>query len=105
MGAIGNCRRPAPGPIASAGGTTNESGVEVFRGANPEGDDTAPSDSTSGEANTAEIPSHGTPRKSPSKRHTLSSQLGNVQINILGLTSSRACRRLTTWSAKSAVAA
>jgi hypothetical protein len=77
---------PPPGPIASTGGTTDESGVEVFRGSNPEGDDTAPSDSTGGAANTAEIPSHGTPRKSPSKRHTLSSHLGNVQINILGLT-------------------
>jgi hypothetical protein len=54
---------------------TTESGVEVFRN-RPEGDGGLDV------ANTAEIPSYGTPRKSPSKRHTMSSKLGNVQITI-----------------------
>lgn len=76
---------PPPGPLAS-GGPSDESGVEVFRNSNPDGDDAAPGDSSSGGANTAEIPSHGKPRKSPSKRHTLGGRLGNVQINILGVT-------------------
>jgi len=34
----------------------------------------------------AEIPSHGPLMPSPSKRHTLGSKLGDVQINILGVT-------------------
>ncbi|MBI3758586.1 MAG: hypothetical protein HY269_02390 [Deltaproteobacteria bacterium] len=51
-----------------------EGGVEVFR-------NSAANDNP-GKPNTAEIPSHGTPRKSPSKRHTIGSNLANVQINI-----------------------
>jgi hypothetical protein len=47
--------------------------VEVFR--NKTGDDASPPS-----ANLAEIPSHGAPRPSPSKRHTLASHLANVQI-------------------------
>lgn len=55
---------------------SRESGVEVFR-------NKGEGDSGLGGANTAEIPSHGTPRRSPSKRHTLSSHLGNVRISII----------------------
>jgi hypothetical protein len=51
-----------------------EDGVEVFRNSTADEPDGAP--------NTAEIPSHGTPRPSPSKRHTIGSHLANVQINI-----------------------
>ena len=51
-----------------------EGGVEVFRNSTADNDEGAP--------NTAEIPSHGTPRPSPSKRHTIGSHLANVQINI-----------------------
>jgi hypothetical protein len=54
-----------------------ESGVEVFRN-NPDGGSSGDASSV----NTAEIPSHGKPGKSPSKRHTMSSHLGNVQITI-----------------------
>ena len=38
------------------------------------------------DAGTAEIPSHGPLMPSPSKRHTLGSRLGDVRINILGVT-------------------
>jgi hypothetical protein len=38
---------------------------------------------------TAEIPSHGPLMPSPSKRHTLGSKLGDVRINILGVTRTR----------------
>jgi hypothetical protein len=62
------------GPASAAEAPTTESGVEVFRNRRD--------DSGLGGANTAEIPSHGTPRRSPSKRHTMSSHLGNVQVNI-----------------------
>jgi hypothetical protein len=58
----------------------NEAGVEVDRGSR--------SAAGAGGANTAEIPSHGPIERSPSKRHSLSGQLGNVQINILGVTQS-----------------
>ena len=51
-----------------------EDGVEVFRNST--------ADEPEGAPNTAEIPSHGTPRPSPSKRHTIGSHLANVQINI-----------------------
>jgi hypothetical protein len=51
-----------------------EDGVEVFRNST--------ADESEGAPNTAEIPSHGTPRPSPSKRHTIGSHLANVQINI-----------------------
>ncbi len=67
--AIPQLPRSASAPAAPS----VESGVEVFR-SNPDGD--------SGGVNTAEIPSHGKPLKSPSKRHTMSSHLGNVQITI-----------------------
>ena len=40
------------------------------------------------DAGTAEIPSHGPLMPSPSKRHMLGSNLGNVRINILGVTQS-----------------
>lgn len=53
-----------------------EGGVEVFRNRGDGGG------SDAGGVNTAEITSHGKPRKSPSKRHTMSSHLGNVQITI-----------------------
>jgi hypothetical protein len=66
---------PTSGPPSTTEAPTVESGVEVFRN-NPG------SGGGLGGTSTAEIPSHGTPRKSPSKRHTMSSQLGNVQITI-----------------------
>ena len=62
-------------PASSTAVPTTEGGVEVFR-SNREGN------SGLGGANTAEIPSHGTPRRSPSKRHTIGSHLGNVQVTI-----------------------
>jgi hypothetical protein len=68
-------RLPRSTPASSTEAPTTESGVEVFRN-HPDGE------SGLGSANTAEIPSHGTPRRSPSKRHTMSSHLGNVQITI-----------------------
>ncbi len=69
---------------SSAGGPSTrapsvEDGVEVFR--NKTGDD-----NSSGSANLAEIPSHGAPRPSPSKRHTIGSHLANVQIVISSAT-------------------
>jgi hypothetical protein len=66
---------PSSAPASAAEAPREEGGVEVFRN-NPE------SGSGLSGVNTAEIPSHGTPRKSPSKRHTMSSQLGNAQITI-----------------------
>jgi len=59
---------------SSAGGPSPhapavEGGVEVFRNKTDDGS-----------ANLAEIPTHGAPRPSPSKRHTLASHLANVQI-------------------------
>ena len=68
---------PNSTPASAARAPTTEGGVEVFR-------DNRDAGSGSGGVNTAEIPSHGTPRKSPSKRHTRNSQLGNVQITITG---------------------
>jgi hypothetical protein len=41
------------------------------------------------ESGVAEIPSHGPLLPSPSKRHTLASKLGDVRINILGVTRTR----------------
>lgn len=70
------------GPVASAG-TSNEAGVEVFRGS--EGG-AARDGSAGGGANTREIPSHGAPVPSPSKRHTHGGRSGNVKINVLGVT-------------------
>lgn len=73
-----------PGPLASAG-PSNEAGVEVFRGLGGDGA-AASGGSAGGGANTEEIPSHGAPVPSPSKRHTLGGHLGDVQINVMGLT-------------------
>jgi hypothetical protein len=53
-----------------------EDGVEVYRNS------TAKDNDDSGVPNTAEIPSHGTPLPSPSKRHTIGGHLGNVKINV-----------------------
>jgi hypothetical protein len=47
--------------------------------------DSGPPSTVDDHSNTAEIPSHGKMLPSPSKRHTLASKLGNVQINILGV--------------------
>lgn len=76
-----------PGPLApeTAGapdtsdgfGASSEGGVDVFRGAGAAG---------GSHSDTAEIPSHGAPAPSPSKRHTLGGNLANIRINILGLT-------------------
>jgi hypothetical protein len=63
------------GASASTAVPSTEGGVEVFRN-NREGDSGLAS------VNTAEIPSHGAPRKSPSKRRTIGSHLGNVQVTI-----------------------
>ncbi len=65
---------PAAAGIPSRPAPSIEDGVEGFRDSTASGSEGAP--------NTAEIPSHGTPRPSPSKRHTLGGQLGNVKINI-----------------------
>ncbi len=54
---------------------TTEHGVEVFRG-NRKGE------SGVGGSNIAEIPSRATVRRSPSRRHPMSSQLGNVRVTI-----------------------
>lgn len=66
---------PSSADISSKHAPSTEGGVEVFR-------NTTAGDGGMGTANTAEIPSHGTPRRSPSKRRTLGSHLGNVQINV-----------------------
>jgi hypothetical protein len=63
-------------PIAST--APAESGVEVLRGSH------ADEEAGSG-ASVKEIPSHGAAAPSPSKRHTLGGHLGNVQINVLGV--------------------
>ncbi|MBV8356489.1 MAG: hypothetical protein JO189_00925, partial [Deltaproteobacteria bacterium] len=42
--------------------------------------------SSGADAGVAEIPSHGPLMPSPSKRHTLGSKLGDVRINLLGVT-------------------
>jgi hypothetical protein len=55
-----------------------ESGVEGFRGSH------SSNDSDNG-AGIKEIPSHGAVTPSPSKRRTLGGHLGNVQINVLGV--------------------
>jgi hypothetical protein len=73
-----------PGPLASAG-PSDEAGVEVFRHSGDDGA-TAPGGSGGDGANTKEIPTHGPPVPSPSKRHTLGGRLGSVQINVMGLT-------------------
>ena len=73
-----------PPPSASSpsmDAPTSESGVDVYRNAGVSGSGSGEGGGVGG-ANTAEIPSHGTPRKSPSKRHTTSSHLGNAQVNI-----------------------
>jgi hypothetical protein len=70
----------APGGPSSVNHAPSvEDGVEVFR--NKTGDDAG-----AGSANLAEIPSHGAPRPSPSKRHTIGSHLANVQIVISSAT-------------------
>jgi len=73
-----------PGPLASAG-PSDEAGVEVFRHSGEDGA-AAPGGSGGEGANTKEIPTHGPPVRSPSKRHTLGGRLVGVQINVLGLT-------------------
>ncbi len=49
----------------------------------PFNDSGGPAKETSGNASTVEIPSHGPLLPSPSKRHTLGSNLGEVRINVL----------------------
>lgn len=64
-----------PSAMVSKHAPSVEDGVEVFRNSTASvGDEGIP--------NTAEIPSHGTPRPSPSKRHTIGGNLGNVQIKV-----------------------
>jgi hypothetical protein len=66
-------------PDASIASTAPaESGVEVFRGSHSNND-------VDNSAGTKEIPSHGAVTPSPSKRRTLGGHLGNVQINVLGV--------------------
>jgi hypothetical protein len=70
-------------PTTAAGTSANESmtapsGVEVDRPA-PRADTEA---SATG---TAEIPTHGQTRPSPSKRHTIQSHLGDVQIDVIAV--------------------
>ena len=65
-------------PPSAGEAPTTESGVEVFRNSTGAGG--------VGGANTAEIPTHGKPRKSPSKRRTMGSHLGDVQITITSAT-------------------
>ena len=55
----------------------NEEGVEV------DGSRPAEAPEENAAAGTAEIPSHGSTRPSPSKRHTLESHLGDVQIDVV----------------------
>jgi hypothetical protein len=49
-------------------------------------EDEAPRSSDEDAGGVAEIPSHGPLMPSPSKRHTLGSKLGDVRINLLGVT-------------------
>jgi hypothetical protein len=58
---------------------SDEGGVEVDRSRPAE----APEENAA--VGTAEIPSHGTTRPSPSKRHTLESHLGDVQIDVVAI--------------------
>jgi hypothetical protein len=69
---------PSMAPPTNAPST--ERGVEVFRNSASSGDSGGAS--TKG-ANIAEIPTHGAPRRSPSKRHTIGGQLGNVRIEVI----------------------
>ncbi|HKV55791.1 MAG TPA: hypothetical protein VJN94_14245 [Candidatus Binataceae bacterium] len=63
---------------APSSGGALESGVEVDRGLGSAGAEDS--------ASVAEIPSHGPPVPSPSKRHSLGGKLGNVRIEIAGVT-------------------
>jgi hypothetical protein len=67
---------PPAAAVASKHAPSIEDGVEVYRNS------TAKNDDDSGVPNTAEIPSHGAPLPSPSKRHTIGGHLGNVRINV-----------------------
>jgi len=67
---------PPSAGMASKHAPSIEDGVEVYRNS------TAKDNDDSGVPNTAEIPSHGAPLPSPSKRHTIGGHLGNVKINI-----------------------
>ena len=73
---------PEGGPANPESGNStvgNEGGVEVDRSHPAE----APEENAA--AGTAEIPSHGATRPSPSKRHTLESHLGDVQIDVVAI--------------------
>ncbi|HVC44531.1 MAG TPA: hypothetical protein VND20_06900 [Candidatus Binataceae bacterium] len=70
---------PAPSMAPPANAPTEEGGVEVFRNRGSGG----AAAGGPGGANIAEIPSHGAPRRSPSKRRTIGSQLANVQIDVI----------------------
>jgi hypothetical protein len=59
--------------------TISDEGVEVDRSRPAE----APEENAA--IGTAEIPSHGSTRPSPSKRHTLESHLGDVQIDVVAI--------------------
>ena len=62
------------------GSTAGDEGIEVDRSHSAA---EAPEGNT--EADTAEIPSHGYTRPSPSKRHTLESHLGDVKIDVVAI--------------------
>jgi hypothetical protein len=70
----GELANPEPGDSA-----VSDEGVEVDRSHPAE----APEETTA--VGTAEIPSHGATRPSPSKRHTLESHLGDVQIDVVAV--------------------
>jgi hypothetical protein len=67
---------PPNAGVASKHAPSMEDGVEAYSNS------TAKDYDDSGVPNTAEIPSHGSPLPSPSKRHSLGGHLGNVRINI-----------------------
>ncbi|MGA2411947.1 MAG: hypothetical protein ABSG46_16375 [Candidatus Binataceae bacterium] len=71
---------PEAGPAVPDIGNSaaSDRGVEVDRGPH-----TAPGETAA--TGTAEIPSHGVTRRSPSKRHTIQSHLGDIQIDVVTL--------------------
>jgi hypothetical protein len=69
---------PDAAPVSTNDSAAAPVGVEVDR-SSPESDNEA---SVTG---TAEIPSHGQTRPSPSKRHTIQSHLGDVRIDVVAI--------------------
>jgi hypothetical protein len=69
---------PDAAPVSSNDSAAAPSGVEVDRSSPDAENETSA-------AGTAEIPSHGQTRPSPSKRHTIQSHLGDVRIDVVAI--------------------